>query len=471
MQPGGSGIYNVTGHDRQMSAIWERIRQYLKSLAGALEKWRWLILVSIGILLLWVEIYEYLAADKPGQQFHFIEVILFALLLSSTGILTELFSRSNQAYKQAARILSYKHKIIKELISDDDWRSLMEKVPAIPSQIVPAMDAYLVMVDPITMKPQVDAYWTSVDATSRLDGWDPLAPCRICLEETHQTFHLCRMADEPGSYFAYRMDVSSQEYPSAFLKFRVMPEYKLSAVEEEIFSGIRDEIIVAIQTSQNRRKMSDLLTEEVVLAERRSISTYVHDQLGQNLGFLHLKLDQLSMNDVVNKHKEIRSEISHLREVASKSYDIVRDILKKIRPRASPDMTHLLREHAKSVARRARLKLDFKSNGTPIILEEVAQQTIFLIFREMVRNVEKHAEATILETVLTWDQGFLEIMVRDNGKGFDPAAISTEDHYGMQIMHERVASLGGVFNVSSQGGQSGSVVSISVPLALISVVP
>jgi signal transduction histidine kinase len=84
--------------------------------------------------------------------------------------------------------------------------------------------------------------------------------------------------------------------------------------------------------------------------------------------------------------------------------------------------------------------------------------------------VERHAQATRLEVVVDWNDGLLRISVVDNGHGFEPASVPERDHYGLQILQERAAGLGGTLAVSSRP-DSGTVALLSVPLAMIGVAP
>jgi signal transduction histidine kinase len=202
---------------------------------------------------------------------------------------------------------------------------------------------------------------------------------------------------------------------------------------------------------------------EVALAERRLVSSYVHDQLGQNLGYLHLKLDQLGANESAIQSKEIRKDLKHLQEVANESYEIVRDILKKIQPETIPHLTNLLKEHAKTVSRRANFSLNFKSTGNPIHLATQTQQLIFFTFREILSNVENHAGANHVEVLVIWNDGLLDISVADNGKGFDPGQVQKDEHFGLEIMQERITTIKGKLAINSST-DSGTVVSLSIPV-------
>jgi signal transduction histidine kinase len=436
-------------------------------MAEALEKRRWLILAIIGLSLLWVEVQEFLVLRVLHQAFHYFEVFQYAVLLTSTGLLLELFARSNRAHKQAVKILEYKHKLSLELTSNDDWETLIHKIAEIPSTITAVDEAYLLVHDPATGKFEKTGHWITNESLNATGVWDPSISCGKCLEKQsneRSTFHLCRDSENGASSpDIYSLELRTQNFPATMLKFKLKPGSRLLQAEEQIFNNIGDEIVAVLQTSQDRKRLSEMQSAQVAMAERRIVSSFVHDQLGQNLGYIHLKLDQISADESVRSMIGIRSELERLREVANESYEIVRDILKKIQPETIPHLTNLLHEHTKTVSRRAKFELEFKSTGKPVNLPTNTEQLIFFAFREIVSNVEKHANADKVSVLVTWSEHFLDISVADNGQGFEPGIVDTGEHFGLEIMKERITSIKGRLSVNSSTG-SGTVVSLSVPL-------
>lgn len=268
----------------------------------------------------------------------------------------------------------------------------------------------------------------------------------------------------------YSLVLRSQTFPITVLKFRLKNGIRLLRDDEQIFNSIGDDIIAVLQTSQDRKRLSEMQSAQVAMAERRIVSTFVHDQLGQNLGYIHMKLDQLSISDEIKKLTGVRIELEKLREVANESYEIVRDILKKMQPETIPHLSNLLHEHAKTVSRRAGFELVFKSLGKPVHLPVNTQQLVFFTFREVLNNVEKHANAKKVDVLVSWNERFLEVSVTDNGLGFEPGAIDTDEHFGLEIMKERIVSIKGRLSIISSTG-AGTVVSISIPLEAVRMVP
>jgi signal transduction histidine kinase len=367
--------------------------------------------------------------------------------------------------------LEYKHRLSLEFTSNEDWDSLSKKLAELPSRIMDVEKSYFLIDNPVNGGLEVVGEWGSPD-TDIETTWAPCIPCQVCdsnIKTNTTGINLHKFSGNSGSGI-YCLEIINPFLPTGIIRFSLPKGTVMGKYQEEVFNSIEDEIVVALQTSQDRRRVSEMQSAEVAMAERRLVSSYVHDQLGQNLGYLHLKLDQLSTNRDIVKHKVIESEIKRLRDVANESYEIVRDILKKMQPETVPHLTNLMHEHAKSISKRAGFTLDFKSMGKPIGLLPNAQQIIFFTFWEMLGNVEKHARATRVEVLVIWNDGILDISVADNGKGFDAKEVRGGDHFGLGIMEERAGTLNGKITISSLPN-SGTIVSLSIPLNKIGMVP
>jgi signal transduction histidine kinase len=87
---------------------------------------------------------------------------------------------------------------------------------------------------------------------------------------------------------------------------------------------------------------------------------------------------------------------------------------------------------------------------------------------EALRNVCKHAAATEIAVELTHlGGGEVRLAVRDNGCGFDPAAVLGHDeeaHFGLTSLREQMTALGGRFGVESAPGR-GTTIWATLPVA------
>ncbi len=431
-----------------------------------LEHWRWVVIASIGLGLFITEVYEFIELSFLNQPLHLFEVFLYALLLICAGLFTELFARSYHTQRRMVKILEYKHDLSLQLTQINDWNSLTAKLAQLPSIIVQADEAYLQVVNLISNKYETISHWVNNEQTQQVDNWDAFTPCKKCFEKNSKNnagIHLCCNDNDSPPYLAYSLSITNEYFPSTLLKFRLKPGFELTQEEEEILLNISDEIAVALRVGEDHKAFTELQSAEVAMAERRMVSAYVHDQLGQNLAYIHLKLDQIGTNINSIDSKEIRKDLNQLRLVANESYEIVRDILKKLQPETIPNLTNLLKEHANKVSKEAHFTLDFRSTGEPLPLHSNIQQAIFYAFREILSNVKKHSKANRVIALVTWGDTSLDISVADNGIGFDPDQINKEEHFGLEILQERINGLQGVLTMNSSA-DSGTMVLISIPI-------
>ncbi len=98
----------------------------------------------------------------------------------------------------------------------------------------------------------------------------------------------------------------------------------------------------------------------------------------------------------------------------------------------------------------------------------VHDELLVLVARELIANVVRHSGATHVDVAVARDSEQLELEVRDDGRGFDPAARRAaallDGHIGLASSEQRVRSAGGVLDVRSRPG-AGTTVRVTLPLA------
>ena len=104
---------------------------------------------------------------------------------------------------------------------------------------------------------------------------------------------------------------------------------------------------------------------------------------------------------------------------------------------------------------RTRWKSDIQLGDQP--LGRQAERQLYLVVREAVSNVERHADASSASLHLERRGDILHLEVTDDGRGFDRSSVS-EDSVGLRSMEERVADLGGSIVIASTPGQGTSLI-------------
>jgi signal transduction histidine kinase len=196
---------------------------------------------------------------------------------------------------------------------------------------------------------------------------------------------------------------------------------------------------------------------------RTRIATDLHDDIGSSLSQIAI-LSEVVRQRVGGREESVREPLSQITDASSELMDTMGDIVWAIDPhRDTP--THLaqrMRRLASDVlsARGIELRFEISDASQPRLGADVRRE-VFLIFKEALHNITRHAQATRVDIVLSIAQHRLELVVEDDGCGFDAAR--GRDGHGLRNMVRRAQGLGGTLTVTSGDG-AGVRVALSVPL-------
>jgi PAS domain S-box-containing protein len=229
-------------------------------------------------------------------------------------------------------------------------------------------------------------------------------------------------------------------------------------------------VLMAIITDLTYRKTAEAtrarLLERLISAEddeRRRIARELHDETGQSLTALLVGLRTIADMTV---HPEVRGAALRLRDVAANTVDDVGRLARGLHPAVLDD------EGLAAAA--ARYVRDYVSwFGTPLDfvagdldsprLAPLTAATMYRLLQETLTNVARHAHARKVAVELTRDESSLELVVRDDGVGFEAShSQGAASGLGLRGMRERVALLGGAIKIESTPGQ-GTVVRARIP--------
>ena len=200
--------------------------------------------------------------------------------------------------------------------------------------------------------------------------------------------------------------------------------------------------------------------------ERKRLSRELHDQLGQQLTALTLKLATLkSMHGLP---AEVRSELDALEAIA-KQVDLDIDHLAwELRPTALDDLglVEALNDYVKTWSSHFGLPAKLHTAGIERErLSGVAETVLYRIAQEALNNVAKHAGASGVELILEQRADHVSLIVEDDGIGFEvDEAVVNPDSLGLVGMRERAAFAGGTLEIESRPGK-GTTIFVRIPNA------
>jgi PAS domain S-box-containing protein len=203
--------------------------------------------------------------------------------------------------------------------------------------------------------------------------------------------------------------------------------------------------------------------------ERRRIACEIHDEMGQHLTALILDLKLLE--DTLASSDPARERLDRVRRGAGEIGRSMHRLAIQLRPAALDELglDATFRNHIGDWARSAGIRADYRSLG-PIDQRQPGsiETTLYRIMQEALTNVAKHAGATHVSVILERRDHHLQLIVEDNGRGFDPDPLGDlplpRNGLGILGMNERASLAGGTVTIESRpGGPTAVYVQIPVP--------
>ncbi|MDN3613745.1 cache domain-containing protein [Vibrio gallaecicus] len=185
--------------------------------------------------------------------------------------------------------------------------------------------------------------------------------------------------------------------------------------------------------------------------EKKHLARELHDGINQLLvsSKCHLELLNHKIQD-----EELRVYLDKSQHSLMTAIDEVRNISHKLRPSALDDIG--------LEAALSSLLIDFKAHSGVEVetffstqtgkLKSEAATTLYRVVQESLNNIEKHAQAKKVTVVLHQMGNMLQLMIRDDGIGFNAQSVMHKRGIGLRNMRERVEFIGGEFELVAETG-------------------
>jgi len=206
--------------------------------------------------------------------------------------------------------------------------------------------------------------------------------------------------------------------------------------------------------------------EAAIHEERRRVARELHDRLLQVLASLSLRLEA-SRSHLKGEQVEVAHELEVMEKAAKDSIGEIRSFLagQLDTDYASGTLVEKIKEEMRFLRDGMGLKMVFESVPEELNLPPAVEKELYLVLREGLLNVARHAHASEAVLSLKARNGELQGILVDDGVGFDEANAYSPKGFGLDNMEERIKKFGGRFSINSIPGR-GTRVSFTVPLAL-----
>ena len=207
-----------------------------------------------------------------------------------------------------------------------------------------------------------------------------------------------------------------------------------------------------------RQASERLLTVEE--DERRRIALELHDGVGQVLAAMTLTLDAASGP---LGPKATAQRVGSARRMAETALAEVRHLSHRMRPARLEErgLTAAIRDLAGQSGFPVRVHL-YPNATSQLPLEPNVTVGVYRIVQEALANAARHSGAAVAHVWVSWLEGHLEVVVADEGRGFDPGA-TVDPGIGLAGMYERAELLGGRLSIQSAAGR-GTRISLDLPI-------
>jgi signal transduction histidine kinase/ligand-binding sensor domain-containing protein len=204
---------------------------------------------------------------------------------------------------------------------------------------------------------------------------------------------------------------------------------------------------------------------EGVLEERARLAREMHDTVIQGCAGISALLEALA--SLREEETSLPQElVEHARRQVRTTIDEARQAVWNLR-QAQPSgrlLEATLESMARQISAESGINVVCEISGKPFSLTQMATHELMMMAREAVCNAVLHAHPDRIDVRVAFARSALTLEVRDDGSGFEPAAVFARQdrHYGLVGMRERIEAVGGDFRLDSAPGK-GTDLTVRIP--------
>lgn len=225
-------------------------------------------------------------------------------------------------------------------------------------------------------------------------------------------------------------------------------------------SALAYQAALAVRNAQLHLQLGHM----AVVEERYRLSREMHDGLAQTLTSLGWRLDHLDMLLAKGQFESLATSLADARQIVRETYLDVREAIEGLRLAVEHPggLVAALQEYTAEFTDRSGILAEFTGQVDGTHLSPTTELQLLRIVQEALTNVRKHSGAHHAWVCLSRTADRLELVIADDGRGFDPALSRGRHHMGLISMRERAESLGGTFTLAT-GSNQGTRITVVVP--------
>lgn len=198
--------------------------------------------------------------------------------------------------------------------------------------------------------------------------------------------------------------------------------------------------------------------------ERNRLAAELHDDLGQQLAAVRFLVSTAQRGEPA----QVAAALPEIQELVGTASQSVRTLVSTLRPLMLEQLglTAACASLVRTMGNNAGLGHEYSASGLLDELPREVSVTVYRVLQEALTNVTKHAQASSFEVELTRMGSAVELLVRDDGRGFGPTPCTRTDGGGIGLvgMRERARAVGGTLVLREPSGGGAELV-LNIPLS------
>lgn len=198
-------------------------------------------------------------------------------------------------------------------------------------------------------------------------------------------------------------------------------------------------------------------------SERKRLALDLHDGIGQMLTGLRLHSEKVKSFNFTSQKQA--NSFEELQKLIQETIETTRTVSFNLAPSVLSDfgVVPAIRILSEQVAKMSEITIDFQEIKLSRLSESV-EAGLYRITQEAIHNAVKYSKATLITIQLFKNEDFIELIITDNGQGFDlPVIRKTLGGSGLKNMQARAELLNGSFKIQSKIGK-GTRIKVSIPV-------
>lgn len=219
--------------------------------------------------------------------------------------------------------------------------------------------------------------------------------------------------------------------------------------------------------SEERLKMKQLQMNVVLESqesERKRFARDLHDGFGQLITAVKIMLGQMHQTNEKNERSELALKSN---EVLDAMHAQLREIAHNLMPEQLIDegLSTALKEYARRVSKTSDIEIEVNAFGIEKRLNQSIEVNVYRIIQEWINNVIKYSGAKNLTIQLTGYETEINILIEDNGLGFEKEKLTKSGGWGWKNIQSRIEAINGILEIDSRTGIPGTSFIIDLPIA------